>query len=393
MQYQTIVLGLGAMGSAAAYQLAKRGQRVLGLDQFVPPHAQGSSHGETRVTRQAIGEGEQYTPLSLRSFDLWREIERETGRDLLTVTGGLIISSPARVGHNVADFFGNTLAAAKKYHIAHEVLAAGQIRQRFPQFNVREDEIGYLEANAGFLRPEECVRAQLELAVRHGARIQTDERVLGFQQQGQTVMVQTDRGAYTTDHLVVTAGAWLPTLLRADLAQPYQVMRQVLYWFEPKASIAPFEKGRMPIFIWEPKGVDRVLYGFPAIDGAHGGVKVASAQYQDTTTADAVDRVVTPAEIAWMHENLVAPCFPDLSSRCLKTATCMYTVTPDFGFVIDRHPEQSRVLLASPCSGHGFKHSAAVGESLAELVTEGRSRIDLSAFALGRFGGRVAAGA
>ena len=392
MQYQTIVLGLGAMGSAAVYQLAKRGQRVLGLDQFVPPHARGSSHGETRVTRQAIGEGEQYTPLSLRSFDLWREIERETGRDLLTVTGGLIISSPAKVGHNVADFFGNTLAAAKKYGIAHEVLEARGIRRRFPQFNVQDDEIGYLEANAGFLRPEECIRAQLELAVRHGAVIQTGEQVLGFQQHGKTVTVKTNRADYTTENLVVTAGAWLPTLLNAELARTYRVMRQVLYWFEPTESIAPFEIGRMPIFIWEPKGADRMLYGFPAIDGERGGVKVASAQYHDTTTADQVDRVVTPEEIARMYETLVGPCFPGLSRRCLKTATCMYTVTPDFGFVIDRHPQQPKVLLASPCSGHGFKHSAAVGEALAELATDGRSRLDLSAFALGRFGASPAAG-
>jgi sarcosine oxidase len=386
MQYQTIVLGLGAMGSAAAYQLAKRGQRVLGLDQFVPPHAQGSSHGETRVTRQAIGEGAHYSPLSLRSFDLWREIERETGRDLLTVTGGLLISSPAKVGHNVADFFGNTLAAAKKYRIAHEVLDARGIRRRFPQFNVQDDEIGYLEANAGFLRPEECIRAQLELAVRHGAVIQTGEQVLGFQQHGQTVTVKTNRGDYTTENLVVTAGAWLPTLLDAQLARTYRVMRQVLYWFEPKESIAPFEIGRMPIFLWEPKGADRMLYGFPAIDGERGGVKVASAQYQDTTTADHVDRVVTTDEITRMYETLVGPCFPGLSRRCLKTATCLYTVTPDFGFVIDRHPHQPKVLLASPCSGHGFKHSAAVGEALAELATDGCSRLDLSAFALSRFG-------
>lgn len=385
MNYDTIVLGLGAMGSAAVYQLAKRGNRVLGLDRFVPPHAQGSSHGETRVTRQAIGEGEQYSPLSLRSYELWREIERETGRSVLSVTGGLIISSPHQKGHNVANFFANTLGAARKFQIRHEILDAPAIRRRFPQFRVQDQEVGYFEFNAGFLRPEECIRAQLELAGRHGATLQTGEPVLAFQQQGDHVTVRTTRGEYTAGRLVVSAGAWLPTLLGTAESRPYRVMRQVLYWFDPVGPIAPFEPGRMPIFIWEPPGTDRLLYGFPAIDGPQGGVKVASAQYEVDTTADTIDRTVTPTEIAAMYEQLVRPCFPGLSARCLKTATCLYTVTPDFAFVIDELPGQPRVLVASPCSGHGFKHSAAVGECLAEIVVEGRSRIDLSAFRLARF--------
>ncbi len=236
MKFQTIVLGLGAMGSATLRHLAKRGGKVLGLDRYSPPHTFGSSHGDTRITRLAIGEGEQYSPLALRSFALWREIERETGRQLLTVTGGLIISSPATAGHNnVADFFGNTLRAAKKYGIAHDVLDARQIRNRFPQFNVRDDEIGYWEKNAGFLRPEECITAQLELAAKDGATIQTGEQALGFQQRGDTVVVTTNRGEYTAEKLMVTAGPWLPALLDQELAKPFRVMRQVLFWFEPKA--------------------------------------------------------------------------------------------------------------------------------------------------------------
>ncbi|MBS0664300.1 MAG: N-methyl-L-tryptophan oxidase [Verrucomicrobia bacterium] len=385
MHYDTIVLGLGAMGSAAVYQLAKRGNRVLGLDRFEPPHTHGSSHGETRVTRQAIGEGEQYSPLSLRSFALWREIERETGRSVLTVTGGLIISSPHQHGHNVADFFANTLGAARRFQIRHEVLDARQIRERFPQFNVQDHEVGYYEYNAGFLRPEECIRAQLELAVRHGATLQVGEQVLDFRQQGEQVSVRTTRGSYTAGRLVVSAGAWLPTLLGAAAAKPFRVMRQVLYWFDPAGPIAPYELGRLPVFIWEPPGTNRLLYGFPAIDGPRGGVKVASAQYEIDTTADTIDRTVTREEISAMYEQLVKPCFPGLGPQCRKTATCLYTITPDFAFVIDELPGQPRVLVASPCSGHGFKHSAAVGEALAEIVVEGRSRIDLSGFRWARF--------
>lgn len=153
--YDAVILGLGAMGSAAAYQLAKRKARVLGLDQFAPPHALGSSHGDTRITRLAIGEGTHYTPLALRSHEIWREIEGETGADLLTVTGGLIVSSAASTARvHVADFFANTVAAAQKHGIAHELLESGDIRRRFPQFHIRDGEIGYYEAQAGFLRPK-----------------------------------------------------------------------------------------------------------------------------------------------------------------------------------------------------------------------------------------------
>src|SRR6266404_472072 len=169
-KYEVLVLGLGAMGSAATFQLAKRGRKVLGIDQFTPPHAFGSSHGETRITRLAIGEGEHYTPLVLRSHELWREIENETGTDLLTVTGGLVISSIARTAMlHVDQFFSNTVAAAEKYRIPHQILSAAEIRKRFPQFRVRDDERGYYEPDAGFLRPEACIAAQLQLARKYGA--------------------------------------------------------------------------------------------------------------------------------------------------------------------------------------------------------------------------------
>src|SRR5215469_2880184 len=164
-RHDAIVLGLGAMGSAAAWQLAKRGARVLGLDQYAPPHANGSSHGDSRITRLAIGEGDHLTPLVLRAHEIWREIERETGARLLTTTGGLVISSPSRTSFtHVEGFFENTVAAAGKYSIAHAMLDASEIRERFPPFKVRDDEVGYLERDAGFLRPEACIAAQLALA-------------------------------------------------------------------------------------------------------------------------------------------------------------------------------------------------------------------------------------
>ncbi|HMI97765.1 MAG TPA: N-methyl-L-tryptophan oxidase [Micropepsaceae bacterium] len=385
-KYEVLVLGLGAMGSAAAFQLAKRGRKVLGIDQFTPPHRLGSSHGETRITRLAIGEGEHYTPLVMRSHELWREIEKETDADLLTITGGLIISSIARTAMlHVDQFFSNTVAAAEKYRIAHQILSAQEIRTRFPQFRVHDDEIGYYEPSAGFLRPEACIDAQLRLAKKYGAAIHTNERVVAFQASADEVTVTTDRRTYRAEKLIISAGAWLPELIGETYATPFKVLRQLLFWFDVKGPITPFLPANCPIFIWELQGPQQAIYGFPAIDGAEGGVKVATQQYENTTTPDIVNRDVLEEEAATMHAKYVAPYMPALSSRCIKAVSCLYTATPDAEFVIDFHPQSERIIIASPCSGHGFKHSAAIGEALAELAADGRSRFDLSAFRFARF--------
>ena len=384
-RYDTVVLGLGAMGSAALYQLAKRGRIVLGIDQFSPPHTLGSSHGDTRITRLAIGEGAHYTPLAMRSHEIWREVERETGSQLLTVTGGLIISSRSKTSMlHVQDFFATTVAAAEKYGIAHQMLDAATIRKRFPEFNIRDDEVGYYEHEAGFVRPEACIRAELQLAKKYGAEIHTDERVRGYDVTNDGVTVSTDKDEYITEKLIVTAGAWLPLLIGKRYRNIFTVRRQTLFWFATKGPITPFLPKNFPIYIWELHGRKQAIYGFPAVDGENGGVKVASQQYEASTTADSVDRTVSDDEAAAMHD-YIAPYLPGFSSRCIKAVACLYTVTPDAGFVIDFHPESERVIIASPCSGHGFKHSAAIGQALAELATEGKTRFDLSPCRLDRF--------
>jgi len=386
-QFDTIVLGLGAVGSAALYQLATRKNNVLGIDRFSPPHPFGSSHGDTRVTRLAIGEGAHYTPLALRSHEIWRALEKQTGASLLATDGLLIISSTAKrsVTH-VENFFANTLAAAEQFGIEHEVLTAPEIRHRFPVFKVAGDEVGYFEPGAGLLRPEECIRTQLALAQEDGATIHRDEKVLGFDASDSIVTVTTDRDTYGCANLIVAAGAWLPQLVGRDLAKLFVVYRQVLYWFDIDGDASPFAPSRFPVFIWELQKKLQGVYGFPAIDGPNGGIKIATETYGSTTTAETADRRVSPEEINAMYENYVAPYIDGVASACRRTATCLYTVTPDFEFIIDRHPHANRVIVASPCSGHGFKHSAAIGEALAQWIVDGRSRVDLGAFNLRRFG-------
>ena len=388
--FDAIVVGLGAVGSATVYQLAKRGTRVLGIDQFSPPHALGSSHGETRITREAIGEGAQYTPLVRRSHEIWREVEAQTGGDLFTRTGGLIISSSARrATTHVANFFENTLEAARRYGIRHEMLDTRAIRERFPQFNVGGDEVGYYEPGAGFLRPEACVAAQLALAEGHGAELHRDERVDSFSDVGASVAVSTARGTYRAEQLILCAGAWLPELLEPALARHFAVTRQLIYWYELQAPLERYTPPQFPIWIWELQDRENVIYGFPAIDGPAGGAKIATEQYAATTTPRAVDREVSAEEKREMYARLVAPYLPELGPRCVKAAACLYTATPDFHFVIDRHPRHERVIVASPCSGHGFKHSAAVGEALAQLARGERTQADLGSFIFGRFSQRL----
>lgn len=384
--FDAIVVGLGAMGSATLYHLARSRASVLGLDRFAPPHDRGSSHGDTRVTRLAIGEGGHLTPLVARSHELWRGIEAETGARLLTPCGGLVISSPASTASvHVEDFFDNTIAAARLHGIAHELLDAGQIRRRYPQFEVRDDELGYFEPDAGFVRPEAAIAAQLELARRHGAQIHTGETFAGWHRDGGEICVTTDRGRYRARRLILAAGAWTPEILGEDFRGFFRVLRQVLFWFAIRTNAERFVPGRCPIFIWELQGPAQVIYGFPAVDGPSGGVKIATEQYGEETEPEAVRRSVSATEIRAMFETYVGPYLPDLSSECLKARACLYTRTPDAGFVIDRHPACDAVTIVSACSGHGFKHSAAIGEAVAGWALDGASRIDLSPFRLGRF--------
>ena len=371
--YHVIVVGLGAVGASTTYQLARRGVRVLGIDRFSPPHDRGATHGGTRITRLAVGEGAHLTPIVMRSHEIWRDIERETGQELLTQCGGIFISSPKKLAKtHVENFLETTIAAAETFGVAHERLDAAAIRARFPQFAVRDDEYGYYEPSAGFVRPEACVAAQLALAEKHGAQLHRGETVLGVE----GTAVTTDRGTYKADRVILAAGAWLPGLIDDRRASLFKVYRQVQFWFEAKADTASG-----PVFIWELPVGRLGIYGFPSLDGAT--LKVATERYDEPVSPDAVSREVPPDEIAAMQA-LVAPYLPGVGA-CVGASTCLYTVTPDYGFIVDPLDGGERVVMVSACSGHGFKHSAALGEALAERATEGRSRLDLAPFRISRF--------
>jgi sarcosine oxidase len=380
------VVGLGAMGSAALYQLAKRGVRAIGIDRFTPPHVYGSTHGETRITRQAIGEGAAYVPLALRSNEIWRELEAETGETLLNEVGCLIIgkTDERAKGPIRTSFLATTKQAAKDYGIAHEILGPEDIRSRYPQFLPQKGEIGYFEPGGGYLDPERCVAAHLTRAKDLGAGLQLGTQVLSLSTTGGGVRITTDKGAIHASQVIVSAGPWAPALLGAPFDRLLAPSRQVMHWFPVEEDMASCW-AESPVFIWAP-GADPkdFFYGFPSLPGSR-MIKTAGEQYDEATTPETIERAIGSVESQSMYETHLAGRLSGISFTATKATTCLYTVTPDSHFLIDRHPENERVLVVSPCSGHGFKHSAAIGEAAAQIVTEGQSHIDLSPFLLSRF--------
>ncbi len=366
-----IVVGLGAMGAAAARALSRRGLSVLGLDRFAPPHARGSSHGDSRIIREAYFEDPSYVPLVQRSYLLWEELEREGGESLLTRTGGLMIGP--RDGVLVA----GALRSAERHALPHEVLDAAAISARVPAFRPRADWIGVFEPNDGVLRPEAGIAAMLAVARRHGAVLRTHEPARSWRADGRGVSVTTARGTYRAERCVLAAGPWMPRLV-PEL--PLTVARQVLFWFETVGVRTAHDAGVCPISIWE-YGEGRMFYGFPR---SAKGVKVALHHGGSPADPDRLDREVRPDEVAEARR-LLQEYMPFASGPLNETAVCMYTNTPDEHFVIDRHPAHPQALIVSACSGHGFKFAPVVGEAVADLLVEGRTRHDLGRFGARRF--------
>ena len=391
MQADVAIVGLGAMGAATLYQLARRGVRAIGIDRFAPPHAMGSSHGETRITRLAVGEGEHYVPFVRRSHEIWRELEAATGQELLSQCG-LLMMAPrgVRTGHHgKTDFLNRTAAIARSHGIAHEMLDPDAIGARFPAFELNGDEEGYFEPGGGFVHPERCIAAQLQEAQRMGATVLSGRTVNRIERHGGGVAIGTDAGALQAGQVVVAAGAWTGALLGAPFRSVLVPRRQVLHWL-PLADEGPFQADRCPAYIWmHGAQPEDYFYGFPALPGSN-EVKVASEQYAAEADPDRLDRTVARPEAEAMFTAHTAGRLRGAAAPT-RSVACMYTVTPDSGFVIERHPGQDRIIVVSACSGHGFKHSAAIGEAVAQLACDGRSTIDLAPFRLGRLGAQQAA--
>lgn len=379
---QVIVVGLGAMGAATCLALARRGVPVIGIDRFHPPHTLGSTHGDTRITRLAIGEGPQYVPLVRRSHELWRELERDSGQRLLRVCGGLVL------GEGTSEFLGRTVDCARRFGIDHELLDGDELRRRFPMFAAPEGTDAYYEPGSGYVRPELAVAASLAQASRLGARLRFDEPVRAWSASAEGIGVRTDTAQLSAERLVLCPGAWISDLFGAD-RELFTVYRQLLFWFALRGNFERLE--RMPVFIWD-LGEDaqarahprRVVYGFPPIDGPDGGVKVASESYEQPVVPDGAEHFASASEAAEMYRRHVAAALPWVGPEPVRSASCLYTCTTSGDFVIDRHPEHDRVLVVSACSGHGFKHSPAIGEALAELLTGARCELDLGPFVLPR---------
>lgn len=363
------------MGSATLFHLAKRGARVVGFEQFQQGHKLGSSHGDSRIIRETYFEHPLYVPLVQRAHELWRQLEKESGKPLMSITGGLMI------GPSDGAVINGTLRSAREHALPHTLLTAGEVNGRFPTFRLDERLVAVLDPRAGYLDPEAATTAHIDGARAAGAEVHFEEPVLEWKADGDGVSVKTSRGSYRADRLVVAAGSWDSALLRG-LELPLTIERQVVFWLEPGQGSQQYDGSRLPIYAYEFEP-GTICYGFPRLPR---GVKAAVMHRGEMVSApERVNRIVSDSEVDALRAAL-HPVLPDLSAAPVSGSdVCLFTNTPDHDFVIDFHPLHPQVLISSPCSGHGFKFASAIGELQAELLLDGRSRFDLTPFRVSRF--------
>lgn len=371
--YDAIVIGVGGMGSATVFELARRGARVLGLEQFDLVHDQGSSHGQTRIIRTAYYEDPCYVPLVQRSFAGWYDLEQRLGRKLLTECGCLTI------GQAGSEVLQGVLRSAREHSLVVDELTSADLLRRFPQFRFADDYRAALERQAGFLYVEDCVQAHIDAARILGAEIHAREAMKEWNATRSGVTVVTEHGRYSANRLIFTAGPWATRLL-AGVGIPLTVMRQTLLWFG-LANPARFRRDVFPIFLAEtPEGC---YYGLPAIDNA--GLKVARHYgAPEQAGPDEIDRTVLDSDEMPVREFLRAH-IPEAAGPRTRGQACTYTLTPDRHFILDRYPQHEEVVIAAGFSGHGFKFAPVVGEIMADLATEGRTDHSIERFRVARF--------
>ncbi|HEX7595854.1 MAG TPA: N-methyl-L-tryptophan oxidase [Gemmatimonadaceae bacterium] len=373
--YDAIVVGLGAMGSATLFHLARRGLRVLGLERFSAGHQFGSSHGDSRIIRETYFEHPLYVPLVQRAHELWRELEATSGKSLITITGGLMIGPPD------GSVVSGTLRSAREHKLPHEILTPSAVRERFPAFELAADLVAVLDPRAGYLDPEACNRAHIDAARTAGAEAHFDEPLLEWNPTGDGVRVRTQAGSYTAGHLVLAGGAWT-TSLTPDLGLPLTIERQSVFWFESDGLNSAYDAADFPIYAYEYKA-GHICYGFPRLPrGMKASVMHSGELERD---AESVRRTVKDDEVKPLRAAL-RPVLPQLAEAAVReSSVCIFTNTPDHDFIIDFHPKHRQVLISSPCSGHGFKFASAIGELQADLIAGGKPRVDLSPFRANRW--------
>ncbi|MEH0741210.1 N-methyl-L-tryptophan oxidase [Vibrio cholerae] len=373
MKYDVAIVGAGSMGMAAGYFLAKKGQKVILLDAGDPPHHNASHHGETRIIRHAYGEGEAYVPLALRAQALWHQLEQESNQSLFLNTGVL------NMGERESPFIQTLIASAVKYQLPLDILDASQVSERFPGITLPDNYIGCFESTSGVLRCEACIRAYRTLAIGHGAKLLTYHGVDSIDIHESGVTLTSGETVISADRLIVSAGAWSAEILRQlNLTLPMQPTRKTFAWFE--AEETKYGQDHFPAFSFDsPEGI---YYGFPSIDQA--GLKVGrhdGGQAQDPNLdIEPYDSVHDSHDL----ERFLAAVMPDVGNL-MYGKTCMYSMTEDENFIIDRHPQHSHVLIAAGFSGHGFKFASVIGEMLSELASNGQTQYDISMFSLERF--------
>jgi len=382
-QYDLIVCGLGAMGSAAFYHASRRGLRVLGIDRFDPPHTFGSSHAESRITRLAVGEGEQYLPFVARSHEIWRDLERQTGEELLHQPGGYIITPPSPTADDRwGGFVPRTAAVAASAGIDFELRSPEQVAAHTPQIRLQGDEAIGFEPTGGIVMCERAIATQLRLARSAGGETLVNTVVDAVAaKDGGVVVTASGRQHYAAGAIVAT-GAWFGELALPVDADGVTVTRQVVHWFEVDEP-ASFSADRFPFVMWPGETIAEYSAIFPMASGGRPGLKILGEQFQESTTAATVDRGVSETEIDDFYERLVVPRVRGVRRSTVHNEVCLYTNTEDDHFLIDFHPQSDSILFASPCSGHGFKHSTALGEAMVDAVTGADDGLHLGAFVRG----------
>jgi sarcosine oxidase len=374
--YDVVVLGAGGVGSAAMWQLAKRGLSVLGIDRFHPPHDRGSSHGQSRIIRQAYFEHANYVPLLLAGYELWEQLEAISGQPLKHEVGLL------EVGPANGTVVPGVLEAAQQHDLKVEHLSAAEVIKRWPAFRVPDELTAVFEPRAGWLHVEECVSACLEAARRHGATLLPGVEVSDWS-AGDDIVLHTANGDITAARLVVTAGAWAGQLLKS-LNVPLRVRRKTLMWFSSSDARTQAAAG-FPCYLFElPEGV---FYGFPEVDAR--GLKAAEHSGGEWIVDSLnVDRNLRESDRKPVEHFLLSH-LPAAQLPHREHAVCLYTMSPDEQFIVDRHPNDSRIVFAAGLSGHGFKFTPVLGQILADLVVEGQTQLPADFLSLRRFAGTI----